>query len=282
MIKQIATLDDKLKKYECLSNNTIKIIAVIAMIIDHLAKIVLTMGVFNVLFPQMEAGVISHDQYQNIDNFVRFTLPSIGRIAFPLFCFLLVEGYRHTRNKKKYLTLMVIFAFVSELPFDIAFFHTLSIKIETFPFYWGYQNVFFTLVLGIILLMILQEIKKKFPFAEKRILCVIAHIVSVGAITIIADLIKADYGSMGILYIFAFYLFRNSRILQALSILAVYGIATGNQPTLFLMLSSIVILFYNGNHGKLNLKYFFYLFYPVHIALLFIIALFLGFIDLAV
>lgn len=269
-----------MKKYQFLSNNAIKLMAVLSMIIDHFAKIVLTMWVFNILFPQVELGNMAQEQYQSIDNFVRFTLPEIGRMAFPLFCFLLVEGYHHTRNKKKYLTLMVVFALISELPFDVAFFHIPSIRSGTFPFYWEYQNVFFTLALGIVLLKTLQKIQKKLPFEKNRILCIFAHIISVGVFAVIADLIKSDYGSMGIIYIFAFYIFRNNRILQALSILIVYILTTGNQPSIFLMLSGVIIILYNGQRGNLNLKYFFYLFYPVHITLFFLCALFFGFINL--
>lgn len=66
-------------------------------------------------------GQMSQEQFYKIDNFIRFDLQSIGTIAFPLFCFLLAEGFQHTRNKKRYIGLMFAFALISEIPFDMGF-----------------------------------------------------------------------------------------------------------------------------------------------------------------
>ena len=106
----------------------------------------------------IEKGLIHLDQYtqeslnQAMSQDSRLmTLAGIGSImqliggmAIPVFAFLLVEGFLHTRDVKKYLARMLTFAVVSEIPFDLAVFHT--------PFYWGYQNVFFTLFLGLLAL----------------------------------------------------------------------------------------------------------------------------------
>lgn len=69
----------------------------------------------------LDSGKMSWEQYQQIDYFIRFDLQSIGTIAFPLFCFLLTEGFKHTGNRKHYIKLMFIFALISEIPFDIGF-----------------------------------------------------------------------------------------------------------------------------------------------------------------
>lgn len=283
MKTKISKLDSKINEYAFLSSNSIKIIAIITMFIDHLSKIVLQSWAVFGLSPKMEMNMLSQEQYITINAFVKITLTNIGQIAFPLFCFLLVEGFHHTKNRKKYLSLMILFALISEIPFDIAFFYIMSIRERTFPFNFNYQNVFFTLALGILLMTTLERIEKKFPLAEKPKISVVFQCISVGFIAIIADLIKADYGSMGILFVFFLFTLKKSRLLQVISVLIVYMIYTGNIPSGFFLISSFAILCYNGKRGNLNLKYFFYLFYPLHIILLFASHLFLayslGYID---
>lgn len=100
-----------------LNSFQLKCIAVITMIIDHTGA---------VLFP---------------DN---MTLRYIGRIAFPIFCFLLVEGFFHTRDVRKYMLRLGMFAVISEIPYDLAFRDTV-IEFE-------HQNVFFTLFIGVVMM----------------------------------------------------------------------------------------------------------------------------------
>lgn len=90
----------------------------------------------------VDNGKMSWEQFAQIDNFIRFDLRSIGTIAFPLFCFLLAEGFQHTKSRKRYIGLMFVFALISEIPFDIGFFSEYSRMEGTFPFYFKYQNVF--------------------------------------------------------------------------------------------------------------------------------------------
>ena len=93
----VQRLDDKLEHIQFLTGNTLKVIAVLTMIVDHICKIVLqwllTDGYWGVM---LDSGKMSWEQYQQIDYFIRFDLQSIGTIAFPLFCFLLTEGFKHT------------------------------------------------------------------------------------------------------------------------------------------------------------------------------------------
>ncbi len=274
--KKLNILDEKLKKYKFLSNNAIKIIAVVTMMIDHFAKITLTMWLINTLYPQIATNVIIQNQFDYISKFARVILPSIGRMAFPLFCFLLIEGFLYTRDKMKHLLLLTSFAFIAEIPFDISFYHVQSFSNGTFPFYYECQNVFFTLALGIVLLVILEEIEKKYPFKIKRISHILASLLALFTIGMIAELIRCDYGFMGILYIFAFYIFRNYRILSALSLIIIGFSMYGVIPLIYFILASLVVLFYNGTRGKLNLKYFFYVVYPVHLLIFFLIGLVLS------
>ena len=126
-------------KKGCLSGSTLKIIAIIAMAIDHFAASIILYGILMQQNPSFLGHPVSMTiPWWNIYQVMRF----IGRIGFPVFCFLLIEGFLHTSSKKKYATRLFLFALVSEFPFDYALFNT--------PFAPGYQNVFFTLFLGLL------------------------------------------------------------------------------------------------------------------------------------
>lgn len=270
-------LDRRIERVRFLTGNTLKLIAVLTMVVDHICKIVLqwllTDGYWGLM---LDAGEMPWENYQQIDNFIRFDLQNIGTIAFPLFCFLLAEGFQHTRNKKRYIGTMFIFAIISEVPFDIGFFSRYSMMEGTFPFYWGYQNVFFTLFLGLASLMSLEKFACKSQKMADKIKSAILQVASVTAIAVLAELIRCDYGMEGILFVVAFYVCRKNRIYQILLFLLAYMFTTGNQPTIYIMLSCLAILLYNGNRGKLKLKYFFYAFYPIHILILYSITIILG------
>ena len=121
----ISKANKKLEKVQFLTGNSLKIIACISMFIDHFSKIFLG-AILTKLFWMSENGEIPFEQYQSISDFVRLRLYAIGTIAFPIFCFLLVEGFVYTKNRKRYIGSMLIFAFISELPFDLGFFSELS------------------------------------------------------------------------------------------------------------------------------------------------------------
>lgn len=145
----------------------------------------------------VDTGKLSWEQFEKIDYFIRFDLQSIGTIAFPLFCFLLAEGFQHTRNKKRYIGLMLVFALISEIPFDIGFFSRYSLMEGTFPFYLKYQNVFFTLFLGLLTLACLERCSCKSQVRTDKIKSVVLQVVSVALFSVIAELIRCDYGIPG-------------------------------------------------------------------------------------
>ena len=116
------SIDRKINRIQFLTGNSLKVIAVLTMLIDHLSKTVLQWLQSNYWWPMVDNGQMSWERFQEIDYFIRFDLQSIGTIAFPLFCFLLTEGFQHTRSKKRYIGLMLAFALISEIPFDIVFF----------------------------------------------------------------------------------------------------------------------------------------------------------------
>lgn len=223
-----------------MTNFKLKLIAIITMLIDHIGYI---------FFPEITVFRI------------------IGRIAFPIFCFLIVEGYYHTSDIKKYLIRLGIFAVISEIPYSIVFNRN-----------W---NVFITLFLGLLALYLYDKYKQKDIQLSNFIIFIVA---------LSASIIQCDYGEYGILLIFIFYYFRNDfnsivKYFLGLNILYVflvflnvyfqYGVINFNtllsiSLQLFSMLALVFIYFYNGEKGK-SFKYIFYLFYPVHLIVLYII-----------
>lgn len=267
-------IGNKLERVQFLTGNSLKIVACLTMFVDHFSKILVEMIMSEKLFPLYLNGGISGELFYRIDDFQRSVLNGIGTIAFPLFCLLLAEGFVYTKNRKRYIGFMLIFALISEIPFDISFFSFYSRNEGTFPFYFGYQNVFFTLLLGLVCLFVLERLPQfeKGQERKENIKAVLLQVGVVAVVAVAAELLKCDYGSQGIIYIAGFYLFRKSRILQAVAFLVLFMATTGNQPTMYIMIAVLLILLYNGKRGKLKVKYLFYWFYPVHIFGLYVIA----------
>ena len=189
----------------------------------------------------------------------------IGRIAFPIFCFLIVEGYFHTRNVWKYMSRLGILALVSEIPFDLAFYRQL--------YYPEYQNVAFTLLMGLVTITLTDEIKKRFYPFNIALYTILTSVVLI-TFGLGAQLLNTDYGMFGVLVIvFMFYL-RGRRAL----LFACYVIGTllcFRIVGFFELVSAVAFVFilnYNGQKGPDDRKLF-YLFYPGHLA---IIAVVLG------
>lgn len=230
------------------SGSQLKWIAIFAMLLDHTAKII---SFQPVMMQSVPFGVEEHP----IIGFSQKIFPlfiMIGRLAFPLFCFLLVEGFTHTSNKKRYATRLFLFALISEIPFDLAFSHRL-IDFES-------QNVFFTLFIGLMVIIGLEKFK---AFSICNVMC---SIIIVGIGIFLAEFLCVDYGGwIGILLIITLYLFKDLPLLKC-----IIGALVLLQNSLFGLIAFIPIYFYNGKRGK-QWKYFFYWFYPVHLIVLFAI-----------
>lgn len=202
---------------------TLKMIAVVAMLIDHVGA---------VLLPQYEI------------------LRIIGRIAFPIFAYTLVEGFLHTHDVKKYMMRMGILALLSEVPYDLAFFGV--------PLEFGHQNVFFTLFLGLVMLYLML----KAPTTLQKFLCVLA-------LFLISDFLRTDYSSMGLLMVFWYYQFRDKKILKIAGIIAINVFLMG-YIQVYAVLALIPIALHSGKQGP-KWKGFFYGFYPVHLLVIYLI-----------
>ncbi|MBE5965922.1 MAG: hypothetical protein E7255_02995 [Lachnospiraceae bacterium] len=238
---------------------TLKMIAIITMLIDHIGAI---------FIPE--------------NTLLYFIFRGIGRLAFPIFVFLIVEGFYHTSNIKRYLARLGAFALLSEIPFDIAFYNSnhpganLVREISKGEYtivlnrMMQSQNVFFTLFLGLLLITLINRVEKKFQNE------VIYSSAIISALTLVfcfaAFLLRTDYSYAGILLIAAFYLFRGNKVLLTVSLLIVSGGIIGS-INILATLSMLFISLYNGEKGK-DIKYFFYIFYPAHLLLLYIVRLF--------
>lgn len=221
------------KEKRGISGYTIKMLAIVTMLIDHIGYMLAYLFYYN----------------KDMQIWVKI-LRTVGRIAFPLFCFLLVEGFIHTKNIKKYAIRLFIFSLISEIPYDLALYRELT---------FDAQNVFFTLLIG---LLVLAAMKK---FSDNYLI----QAIMVGLGCGLSILLKTDYNWEGIIIIVILYYFRNNILMKTIvggvmmfysSLGFGYGMA---------VLSLIPIRLYNGTKGKNYMKYLFYWFYPVHLLILY-------------
>lgn len=238
-----------------LTGSHLKWIALLTMLFDHIGAVLLEYG----LLPKVSGAVLSGNSYDFLVADYHFwyyfneILRMIGRLSFPLFCFLLVEGYLHTKDVKKYALRLGLFALLSEMPFDLAVFNSY--------FDLSRQNVFFTLLIGLLVLWFLDYFEKTLvPSMQPcRYLVPFTGILA-------AEFLQTDYAGYGVLLIFLLYELRNKRKPQCIAgaLLTLFNSYTAWIAFLF-------IWFYNGERGKQLPKYFFYVFYPVHLLLLFLV-----------
>lgn len=180
-----------------ISGSVLKWFAVITMVIDHFGASVLETYVMNV-WGRSPLGNLFSDHWNEllrVDRILRY----IGRPAFPIFCFLLVEGFLHTRDVKKYAMRLGIFALISEIPFDLA--------VRGKFFDWQYQNVYVTLLLGLLTIWALKTQKDVWYL----------RLVIAAAGCALGELVHCDYGAMGVALIVVLYLMRESRFQQCIT-----------------------------------------------------------------
>lgn len=208
-------------RISCLSGFQLKCIAILSMALDHTGA---------ALFPQ------------------EIWLRCAGRLAFPIFCFLIVEGFVHTHDVYRYMARLGVFALISEIPYDLAF---RGVCLE-----FAYQNVFFTLLIGIAMMKLLS-VTRLWP--EKAAILILAMWLAV--------VLRTDYNFRGILLIFMLYVFREQKCLAAAAGGLWNFLYTGTIQR-YGVFSAVPMLLYNGKPGR-RMKYFFYIFYPAHLLILY-------------
>ena len=188
-----------MEKKKGISGSTLKMIAIVTMLIDHigaavLARLLMVNGLGEL--DQTNADAIMQWLSANGALYWTYTIMRmIGRVAFPIFCFLLVEGFLHTHDVKKYAMRLGLFALLSEIPFDLAF----SSKILEF----NYQNVFFTLFIGLLTMIAYRAVEEKEEWNQA--LKVILYILIVAAGMALAYFLKTDYAEKGVFCIMVLY-----------------------------------------------------------------------------
>ncbi|MCD8105935.1 MAG: conjugal transfer protein TraX [Lachnospiraceae bacterium] len=226
-----------------ISGSTLKLIAIITMLIDHTGATVIRSIT---RLPAVTGDAMLRSTWVNIYNISR----DIGRIAFPIFCFLLVEGFLHTRSPRKYAGRLFLFALISEIPYDIA--------LKGSWYYPDKQNVYFTLLIGLLVMIAIRWITDN---GTRRLLL---SAVPIALGMLLAWRMKTDYDYKGVFLIAVLYLMRDTRLYQCI------GGAAAISWELPAPIAFIPVYFYNGKRG-LSLKYVFYWFYPAHLMLLYVI-----------
>ena len=234
-------------KKRFLPQEVLKLIACVTMLIDHFG-----------------AAVVPYLPLANVAS-VYYLCRIIGRVAFPIYCFLLAEGMRRTRNAGKYILRLSVGILLAEIPFDFCLFGGWT---------WEYQSVMVTLTLGAVMLSCVQKVEKKWlkglmaiPFA------------------VLAELAQCDYGGWGIALIAVFAVFERF-LPQFAGVLLISCFMPSAGITVFgvflscelaALVAMLPIGFYSGK--KLNysraVQWAFYLFYPVHLLILWMILLIL-------
>lgn len=237
-----------------LSQEGLKLIACITMLIDHIgATIVLTH-----LHQSTGAERIMLLEWYEL-------LRTVGRIAFPIYCFLLSEGARYTHNPKRYGLRLLIAALLSELPYDLDFYGELN---------WQHQNVMVTLLIGFILL---QVMGKYAGFLTKLLLVL--------PFAAMAEWLHTDYGAEGIFVIAVFALTREVPNKHLLQFFLLWFVFSPDHRMMFnwldafsisiqewAVLAVLPIALYDGRKTTRSktIQWAFYLFYPVHLLMLYL------------
>lgn len=227
-----------------LSSFALKIIAVVTMVTDH----------FAILFLDNH-----HTAYM--------AARGIGRISFPIFAFLLVEGFFYTRDRVRHGIILGSFAIISELPYNMLYGSVLNLS---------HQNVILTLFIGYMMIWALESISMyRVNYSENllkkigagRMNTILELLVMLMGFTI-GYFINCSYSYAGIMLILCFYVFRKYHIGRAVSNI-VFNMGMFGYSIQWLGVFSIIpIAFYNEKPGKYKWKYFFYIFYPAHILIL--------------
>lgn len=225
-----------------LSQEWLKIIACIAMLIDHVGYL---------FFPAVPV--------------LRF----IGRLAFPIYCFLLTEGAHYTKNPLKYALRLGLAALAAELPYDLLFYGQLTL---------AHQNVIFNLLLGFSMLLCM----KKLPHILLKLLLLLPFVW-------VSQRLHLEYSRQGILLMGLFFLTRNlpyRHILHLLGLIALFCFSgtvvdlgfISLSWTAFAVLAIIPIALYTGKKSGSSrlVQTGFYLFYPVHLLVLLLLTVLLG------
>lgn len=259
-------------------SDTLKKLAMLFMLIDHIGAIVIEKIYITTIDAQKAQILFDVNQ----------VMRAVGRLAMPIFCYQMAVGLIRTRSRLKHIYLLAVAAILSEVPFDLG-----SSGVIFAP---SYQNVIFTLLLGTISLILIEWFSNSDLYKSidseivKKIAYALFTTLSVFSMSAIAELAHTDYGAKGVILIWIFYFFMNDRLKMS-----TYGIVLFLIEMAFITylrthsinevmkycnfeayacLSFPLIAMDNGERRGGNvLKWFGYAFYPVHQLVLYLIAM---------
>lgn len=233
---------EKLKKFQVFNGAQLKYLAFVSMLIDH---------VNNALITPMLDG-------EGFLLYLSNIFSVLGRIAFPIFIFFIVEGFFKTSNRKKYLITLLMFGVISEVPFDMFTSRTY------FDPYWN--NMMFTLALCLITIWIIDSLKENI---HNKIFWYVGSIIIVVIFGFLAMKLSLDYDYHAIIVAYLFYIFYDKPLLGAgLGYLSII-------KELYSFLGFAITITYNGERGR-QYKWLNYFFYPAHILILGILRFYLN------
>jgi len=224
--------------YRVLSGSALKVLAMGLMLIDHLAAFYWRMA------PQFMQPLFAIG-HKPVSAYLLMRL--VGRLAFPVFAFLLVEGFVHTSNRRRYGVSLFVFALISEVPWNL---------VHVGAWHYPSQNVLFTLLLGFLGLCAIADLRGR------------RRAVALVGLLVVSIFLRADYGCSGYGFILLLYVLRRQPVLQAVIGSCVLG------SRWIAGLAFIPINMYNGQRGFIRgslSKYIFYVFYPLHLFVIYLL-----------
>ena len=255
--------------WQVLTGFDVKLMAILTMLVDH-AAIILVWPIYQTTL--LFWGAADAQTWAQLYDVMRV----VGRVAFPLFCFLLAEGFAHTHSRPKYAWRLFLFALISEWPFDFALYDS---PLE----FREHQNVMFTLLIAFLALWAADALGELIDAALTRrrgaeapdtrtltpakAACTVAFAL-VGAA--VANVFEVDYHEFGVLLVCALYLGREHgwvRLVLAGTCIGWYCISHASMLEAWALLGVCVTLLYNGRRGR-SMRWFFYVFYPAHLLVL--------------
>ena len=214
----------------------LKLIAMISMIFDHVG---------DSFFPD------------------QIWMRAVGRMAMPIFAFCMAEGFAHTSSRWRYIRRMALFALISEIPFDLV----TSGKVMDL----GHQNIMFTFLLASLSLMLFEKICGGERSKKKRVIAAVVLLLSL----VLALLLRLDYHILAVGLVYIFYLMRRKPLaVRNAAGMAYYVVLRNMGIYWFGLLGFLPIFLYNGKKGR-GLKWLFYVFYPGHLLLIYLIRILL-------
>lgn len=233
-----------------LTGNAIKIIACVCMLADHIAFIYL---------PQFSTAYM--------------ILRAIGRIAFPLFAYLIAEGCRYTKDKKRYFLSLFLLGFVCNVAFYVAMEQIYLCVLTTFS-------------LSVLIIFAYEELSESLKARDGKWLYPLIKLCAAICLAVLAYVMvnerhgEMDYRLTGVLLPFLVYIFKNKWLKLLLFAAGIFLICQNRvwqsfdfPIQYFGFIAVVIVALYNGERGRLNLKNLFYLFYPIHMLVLYGIAM---------